>query len=62
MREIGDFIQEHIGRVNAAIEEACEAALQDGRYGVLVVHHRDQSVTVSVSPLVPYGFIHEHYI
>ena len=62
MPEVGEFIQAHIERQDAAIEEAVEAALQDGRYGVLVVRRWDESMTVSVSPLVPYGQIHEHYV
>ncbi|GAA1138507.1 hypothetical protein [Nocardioides aquiterrae] len=44
----------------AAIEQACEAALQGGEYGVRMVRHSDGTVTARVDPGVPYGTIHEY--
>ena len=43
-----------------AIERACEAAVQDGRYGVMVIRNRDHRL-VSALPdgRVPYGYIYE---
>ena len=44
--------------VAAATERACEEALQAGDRGVLVRRADDGTVTVEVSPAVPYGQIH----
>ena len=47
-------------RQAAAIEEACELALQGGEFGVLVRTHLDDNgwhLIAEVSPLVPYGTI-----
>jgi hypothetical protein len=59
---------ERLAQLTAAIEECCEASLQDGTCGVLVVHHplsRDftatATVSVSVSAEVPYGEIWERW-
>jgi hypothetical protein len=46
---------------HAAIEEACERALQGGRYGVRVVNLPDGGCLATVDPEVPYGRIHESW-
>lgn len=40
-------------------ERMCEAALQGGKHGVLIVMRGDGAWTMSVSPEVPYGMIYE---
>jgi hypothetical protein len=41
-----------------AIEQACEKALQGGRYGVLVIEDEPTSWRIGPHPSVPYGHIH----
>lgn len=43
----------------AALERACEEALQGGQHGVLVVRDRFGGMKVAVDPSVPYGHIYE---
>ena len=60
-----DQVREHARRValteDAIIETACEAALQGGQHGVLVVRRADtlRLVFAQPDPKVPYGRIHE---
>lgn len=42
----------------AAVEEACEAALQGGEHGVRVRWDHEQTVAV-VDPTVPYGHVYD---
>ena len=45
---------------DAAIQQACEVAIQDGRYGVLVTRDADgRLVSAEPHPDVPYGVITE---
>jgi hypothetical protein len=56
-------IRDHVARIqaqqNAAIEAACERALQGGLYGVKVIRHADGTISVGVHPDVPYGTVTE---
>lgn len=47
----------------AAVEQACEAAIQGGACGVSVYRWTDRytaKLEAVVDPTVPYGHIHEH--
>jgi hypothetical protein len=64
-------VHEHTRRVRAAVDQACELALQTGVCGVLVTYHpmevRPESngygigATVELSMDVPYGTIAERH-
>lgn len=54
------YVEEQARRNHEVIEQACEAALQGGRYGVRWWPNGDGTVTAQVHPSVPYGTIHEH--
>lgn len=45
---------------DAAIEKACEQALQVGSCGVLVLENADGSITVGPHQDVPYGWIQRY--
>lgn len=60
MTPLEALVDEAARRAHAAIEQACEAALQGGEHGVRVDWGRDGTVTARVDPEVPYGHIHEH--
>ena len=63
--EIEAWIGSYMTRYHEALEQVCEAAIQGGKHGVLVLHeHRrlgTMAFTVSVSPEVPYGEIWERW-
>ncbi len=66
MTDFDDALAAHLAatmkRRSAVIEEACEKAIQGGRFGVLVETERawgGYRVTAKVDPSVPYGEIHE---
>jgi hypothetical protein len=56
---LGKALAEQVRREYAAIEEACEKALQSGHMGVLVVRSGGILKVAEPSPLVPYGHIYE---
>jgi hypothetical protein len=56
-QHLNDWIDHHLRDIAAAREQACEAALQSGRFGVLEVW-RGTAVTFELSPNVPYGTLH----
>lgn len=56
---VAELVAGHVAKVDAAIEVACEAAVQGGVCGVLVIRDPDGSVEVSVNPRVPYGYRYE---
>lgn len=59
---VTDWLEASMKARAAVIEQACEAAIQDGRYGVLVETEMDwggYSVVARPDPSVPYGQIHE---
>jgi hypothetical protein len=59
---IGAWLEEVASTRARVIEQACEAAIADGRYGVLVESHLDLAgfkITAGPDPSVPYGQIHE---
>lgn len=64
------MLNEHTRRVRAAMDQACEMALQTGVCGVLVTYGpmegRDNSLSygaiIQVSSEVPYGTIQERYL
>lgn len=41
-------------------EQACEASLQHGKWGVVEIYDADGYVTFGLHPSVPYGEIHEY--
>lgn len=53
-------VQTHMRRYDMVLELVCEAALEEGEHGVLVVWE-GASFTISVEPDVPYGEIHERW-
>ncbi len=60
--EFDAFILKAANQRAQVIEQAFEAAIQGGEHGVLVVTDNSLTTiktTASVSPLVPYGQIHE---
>lgn len=57
--EIEKLIRRLVTEHTAAVEKACEAALQGGECGVLVIWHRNGDVSVGVDASVPYGFLYE---
>lgn len=62
MDELGRAIDELARRAveyrHWRIEQACEAALQGGRHGVLVRETSEKLIDVRVDPTVPYGEIY----
>jgi hypothetical protein len=42
-------------RLDAAVETACQKAIQHGKHGILVTQHGYGNFTVALSPEVPYG-------
>lgn len=60
IHNFGLLVADQIRNNNAAIEEMCEKMLmQDGTgYGVLVENNPDSTVTVTLTPEVPFGEIH----
>lgn len=54
---IQESVHDYARRRAAAIETACEAAVQGGEHGVLVIDHPDR-VEVSVHVAVPYGMMY----
>jgi hypothetical protein len=54
---LAPYVRDLHERVNAAIEQACEQALQGGEHGVLVLTDGD-SIFIGAHRLVPYGEIH----
>lgn len=61
-RALTRLAHEQARRNHAAIEQACEAALQGGRAGVCVTRNGNGTVTVEVCLDVPFGTIHEHIL
>lgn len=58
--ELGSYFREVLRAEGAIIEQACEAALQEGRFGVLVYRdHFGNLLQASTSDAVPYGQIHQ---
>lgn len=63
------MVTEHSRRVRAAMDQACELALQTGVCGVLVTYgpmeeHENKlsfGATIQVTPDVPYGTIEERH-
>lgn len=60
-REIEKAIRRLMTERMDAIEKACEAALQGGECGVLVIWHRNGDVSAGVDASVPYGFVYERH-
>ena len=61
-KAIEEFSRGMIAKRNAVVEEACERAIQGGKYGVLVEETFEgltYTITATVHPAVPYGVIHE---
>jgi hypothetical protein len=58
---VEEYLERHIRQVHAVIEQMCEASLQGGEHGVLILYKPGGDVEVSVSPDVPYGHIHERH-
>lgn len=58
------LVDSRAGLINAAIERACEASIQEGRNGVLVerTEGRSRWVVHTSHPDVPYGAIYERTI
>lgn len=56
---IDRFITDHIRKIAAAREQACEEMLQRDEGGVLELQHTDGSVEFFVTNGVPYGHIYE---
>lgn len=60
---IGDQVNVVVARQmahrSARLERACEAALQTGECGVLIVRNADGSEEIGPSAAVPYGQIYE---
>ena len=62
---IADYVDASMRIRTAVIEQACEAAVQDGRFGVLVEIKMDWGgyrITAKPDPSVPYGQIHERIL
>jgi hypothetical protein len=57
---ISEYVEAQLRRNNAAVETVYERMLtQEGTdYGVLVENNADGTVTVTLSPSVPFGQIH----
>jgi hypothetical protein len=58
------WLAEAMSAYASTVETACEMALQDGRYGVLVrLTMTDSGVVIDAGPdpSVPYGHIHERW-
>jgi hypothetical protein len=53
------MVREAVALRNAALERACEKAVQSGKYGVLVITYPGCMERIGVSELVPYGRIVE---
>lgn len=56
--EVRAAVERQVAEVDAAIERACEQALQLGDRGVLVLTKNNIPVEVGPHPDVPYGQIH----
>lgn len=55
---LGRLIAARYAAHHAAVEQACEAAIQGGEHGVRVWWNLEQTVAV-VDPTVPYGNVYE---
>lgn len=60
---LSGYLQEAARRVRDAIETMCKQTLaqESTDHGVLVQHHTDGTVTVTLSPEVPFGQIEHHH-
>jgi hypothetical protein len=57
---IQQMVDQEMERYHAALEKACEQALQTGTHGVLVERRLVEPYwTITVTTEVPYGMIHE---
>jgi hypothetical protein len=59
--EFDALVTERMRRHAAVVEQACEAAIAGGMYGVMVEWNAE-TTTAWVDPGVPYGQIHERVI
>lgn len=59
MIDITDVASALLAERLAALEAACEEAVQGGEHGVLVLYRSDGWYSVGVDPRVPYGYIFE---
>jgi hypothetical protein len=60
--DLHEAIEAELYRQAALVETACEAALQTGDHGVLVIKSWGGVVKADPHPLVPYGEIYEMWV